>query len=297
MSNLALIKKDTVDVVATKIRQFQERGELQLPQNYSADNAMKAAWLSLQEVADKDGKLALTVCTRDSIANALLKMVVQGLNPAKNQCYFVVFGKTLVMMRSYFGSVHVAKSVDPDIEDIFGEVVYEGDEFEFEKKRGKTIITKHKQKLENMKKENIVAAYATVLYKDGKEHSIIMTMDQIKQAWQQSKTHPIDEKGKIKTGSTHAKFTAEMCKKTVINRICKPIINNSDDSNLVARYAKETDVDLTEAEVAQEIEENANTETIDIYATVSSNDGPAEELHLEPTEPDPAEDKQDGPDF
>ena len=111
MSNLALIKKDTVDVVAAKIRQFQERGELQLPPNYSAENAMKAAWLELQEVKDKEDRPALSVCTRDSIANALLRMAVQGLNPAKNQCYFVAYGKKLVLMRSYFGSMHVAKSI------------------------------------------------------------------------------------------------------------------------------------------------------------------------------------------
>lgn len=290
MSNLALIKKDTVDVVAAKIRQFQERGELQLPPNYSAENAMKAAWLELQEVKDKEDRPALSVCTRDSIANALLRMAVQGLNPAKNQCYFVAYGKKLVLMRSYFGSMHVAKSVNPDIEDIFGEVVYKGDEFEFEKRRGKTVISKHKQKLENMKKENIIASYATILYKDGREESVIMTIDEIKQAWKQSATHPVDASGKIKAGSTHDKFTAEMCKKTVINRACKPIINSSDDSNLVVRMAKETDAEFAEAEVAQEIEENANTETIDIEASVIEDEQPEEEKQIEPESSKPAKD-------
>lgn len=295
MSSLALIKKDTVDVVAAKIRQFQEHGELQLPPNYSVENAMKSAWLELQEATDKDGNLALGVCTRDSIANALLKMVVQGLNPAKNQCYFVAYGKKLVLMRSYFGSIHVAKSVDQNIEDIFGEVVYEGDEFEFEKKRGKTIITVHKQKLANMKKENIIAAYATVLYKDGREESAVMTVDEIKQAWKQSPVHPVDVSGKIKAGSTHDKFTTEMCKRTVINRACKPIINSSDDSNLVVRIAKETDAELAEAEVAQEIEENANTEIIDIEATVIEAEQP-DEAQPQP-EPEPSEPVKDGAPF
>lgn len=275
---LALVKKDVVDVVSKKVQGFVSRGELHLPLNYSAENAMKAAWLTLQEVTDKDGQPALTVCTRDSIANSLLKMVVQGLNPAKNQCYFVVFGKQLVLMRSYFGSIHVAKTVDPSIEDIIAEVVYEGDEFEFEKVRGITKITKHKQTLESIEKGVIKAAYATVLYKNGEEKSVVMPLKEIKQAWAMSKTKPIDEKGNIRAGTTHEKFTAEMCKKTVINRVCKPIINSSDDGNIIARYAKQTDTDLTEAKVAEEIEKNANQELIDVEYQIADED---EELDIE----------------
>lgn len=260
----ALVKKDVVDIVAARIRVLQEKNELHLPPNYSAENALKAAWLALQEVTDKDGRRALDVCDRTSIMNSLLKMVIQGLNPAKNQCYFVVFGTKLVLMRSYFGSIHVAKSVDERIEDIVADVVYEGDEFEYEKLRGKTRIITHKQKLENIEKAKIKAAYATVIYKDGRDESVIMTIDEIKQAWKQSNIHPIDDKGNIKLGTVHDKFMAEMAKKSVINRICKPIFNGSDDSNLVAYYAKQTDADLVEAEVEEEIAEKANQEVIDI---------------------------------
>ena len=32
---IALVKKDTVDIVAAKVREFQERGELHFPTNYS----------------------------------------------------------------------------------------------------------------------------------------------------------------------------------------------------------------------------------------------------------------------
>ncbi len=260
----AIAKKEVIDIVSERIRTLQERRQLHLPPNYSAENALKAAWLALQEVTDKDGKLALSVCDRNSIMNSLLKMVIQGLNPAKNQCYFVVFGSKLVLMRSYFGSIHVAKSVDERIEDIVADVVYEGDEFEYEKLRGKTRIITHKQKLENIEKAKIKAAYATVIYKDGRDESVIMTIDEIKQAWKQSNTHPIDDKNNIRVGTTHDKFMAEMCKKTVINRICKPIFNGSDDSNIVAWYAKQTDADLVEAEVEEEIAEKANQELIDV---------------------------------
>jgi len=81
-NELAIIKRDTVDVVADKVKQFQENGEVHFPANYSPENAMKSAWLTLQNTQDRNKKPALEVCTKDSIANALLDMVVQGLNPA-----------------------------------------------------------------------------------------------------------------------------------------------------------------------------------------------------------------------
>ena len=258
------VKRETIDIVAAKVREFQNKGELFFPPNYSPENALKSAWLILQETADKEGKPALEACSKESIANALLSMVIQGLNPDKKQCYFIPYGRKLVMQRSYFGSMHVAKSVNENIDEIYAEVVYEGDEFEYAKQRGKTIITKHIQKLENVKKDKIIAAYACVLHKDGKEEATIMTIDEIKQAWKQSRMNPVDEKGHIKAGSTHEKFTADMCRKTVINKACKYIINSSDDRNILVKFAKETETELAEAEVEEEIKQNANKEVIDI---------------------------------
>jgi recombination protein RecT len=263
-NNTQIAKKETIDIVTAKVKEFQDKGELFFPANYVPENALKSAWLIIQETQDKEKKAALDVCTKESIANSLLSMVVQGLNPDKKQCYFIVYGNKLVMQRSYFGSMAVARSVNPDIDDIYAMTVYEGDEFEYQIVRGKKVITKHNQKLENIKKEKIVAAYCNILYIDGKEEATIMTLEEIKQSWKMSKMYPIDDKGNIKKDSTHDKFTADMCMKTVINKACKPIINSSDDRNIVARYARETDDALLEAEVEEEIAENANKEVLDI---------------------------------
>lgn len=263
-TTLAMVKKDTVDIVANKVREFQERGELHFPANYSPENAMKAAWLTIQETTDRNNKPALSVCTKDSVANALLNMVVQGLNPAKNQCYFIVYGNRLVLQRSYFGNMYLAKLVNPEIEDIIADVVYKDDEFEYGKQRGRTVVLKHTQKLANVDKKNIIAAYCSVIYKNGTENTTIMTIDEIKQAWSQSQMRPITDNGTIKAGSTHDKFTAEMAKKTVINRACKAIINSSDDGSLLIKAYRETDDAVQEAAVEAEIAENANMIEVDI---------------------------------
>ena len=199
-NELAIVKKDVVDMVTDKVREFTSTGELNFPRDYSAENAMKSAWLILQETKaktpEKQEVPALTYCTRDSIANALLNMVVQGLNPAKKQCYFIAYGNQLTCQRSYFGNIYLAKLADPEIEDIIGTTVYEGDEFEYYIHRGKTFIRKHVQALGNVDKKKIKAAYATVLRKDGdasREYSSIMTMDNIMMSWKQIKIYPIDE--------------------------------------------------------------------------------------------------------
>ena len=274
---LALIKKDVVDTVTNRVREFTTAGELHFPANYSVENAMKSAWLILQETKaktpDKQEVPALSYCTRDSIANALLSMAVQGLNPAKKQCYFIAYGNQLVCQRSYFGNIYLAKLADPEIEDIVGTTVYEGDEFEYYIYRGKTFIRKHVQQLWNVDKRKIVAAYATVLRKDrdeAKEYSDIMTMEQIKQAWKQSKMYPIDDRGNIKTGSTHDKFTADMAEKTVINGICKQIINTSTDSYLVLETYRKTEDAIVTAEANETIAQNANREIIDVTPTQGS---------------------------
>lgn len=264
VNNALVVKKETVDFVATRVKEFEDSGELTFPKNYIPQNALKSAWLILQETQNMDHKFVLDHCTKESIANALLSMVVQGLNPDKKQCYFIAYGAKLMMQRSYFGSIAVAKMVNPNIEDIFGETVYEADEFEYSKVRGKNVVTKHFQKIGNVNKGKIIAAYSTILYFSGKEESTILTFDQIKQAWKQSKMNPVNDDGHIKPNSVHGKFTSDMCEKTVINKACKMVINSSSDKTIVSKFANETDDAIVEARVDEDIEGNANGELIDV---------------------------------
>ena len=281
---LALIKKDVVDVVGKKVQEFVSRGELHLPPNYSVENAMKSAWLILQNTVDKDKRPVLQVCTKDSIANSLLDMAVQGLNPAKKQGYFIAYGKQLVFQRSYFGTMAVTKRV-AGAKDIFAELVYKGDEFEYQIKNGNKYITKHIQKIENVDPNNIVAAYCTIIFDDDRQFTDIMTWAEIQKAWSKSKMNPDKE------GSTHKDFAQEMARKTVINRACKRYLNSSDDGSLLMYHVNRADEVAAEAEVEAEIEENANQELIDVdYEPVEDV---AEEKPAEKPQEQPQEQKQE----
>jgi len=257
---------EIVDNVMKKIAHFQNDRTLDLPPHYSAANALRSAMLILQETVDKDKRPALSVCTKASIANALLDMVIQGLNPAKHQAYFIVYGNKLALQRSYFGAKAVALRVAPDLNDIFAEVVYKGDELEYRIEKGRRIIEKHMQKFSNINSANIAGAYAVAIDKnDQVVRSELMTIDQLKQAWKQSPMKPVLDNGELNPKSIHAKFTDEMAKKTVTSRLAKHFINASNDSDLIVESVKRTDEHAVEAEAEEEINLYGNKgEIIDI---------------------------------
>jgi len=198
-------------------------------------------------------------------------MIVQGLNPAKKQCYFKVYGNKLMCQRSYFGSMHLAKEMG-GAKNIYAQVVYKGDDFQYEIVKGRKKVVKHVQKIENISNENIIAAYCVIEFEDGRpDYTEIMTIDQIKKAWQQSQLYREGGSG------THQKFTDQMAMKTVINRACKALINSSNDNHLFLRAFNRSDEEKAEADVAQEIAENANGEIIDIEGSTVPEEEPADE--------------------
>lgn len=254
-------QEDTVNQVLTKINNFKSAGQIKLPDNYSPENALKSAWLILQEVQDRNQKPVLEVCSVASVANALLDMVVQGLNPVKKQCYFIAYGAKLQMQRSYMGTEMIAKRV-AGVKEIKANAIYEGDLFEYEVNpaTGRKKVTKHEQKMENLDHEKVKGAYAIIIYVDGSTDTEIMNIKQVRTAWNQ---------GAAKGGSpAHKNFTDEMAKKTVINRACKNIINSSDDADLYQN--EDTPGDPVVANVQHQLKESANKDEIGFEETTAS---------------------------
>ncbi|WP_270167521.1 recombinase RecT [Paenibacillus sp. SYP-B4298] len=258
-NQVAIIQKDITDDVNRSLTRLKDDG-LILPPNYNASNALKSAFFKLQEVTDKAGKPALDVCTRESVANALLDMVVQGLSPAKTQCYFIVYGNKLQLNRSYFGTQAVLKRLS-NIKDIWANVIYQGDVFDYEVAGGRERLVRHETKFENRDNE-ILGAYAVVQTIDDEKILTVMTKKEIESSWSQTKTGQ----------AVHKKFPQEMAKRTVINRAAKAYINTSDDSDLlVDAINRSTEneyddrIDVTpEESVRAELVENANRQPIDV---------------------------------
>lgn len=244
--------------VLSRIEQFQKDGSMILPKNYSVENHMKSAWLALQEVEDKEHHKALQICTKESIANSLLDMVLQGLSVSKKQGYFIVYGNKLIFQRSYFGTIALAKRAGGMVSEPVANVIYDGDDFQYEidPKTAKVAIVKHSQKLENIDNSKIKGAYALVTLADGTTQVTIMSMQQIQAAWGQGAT-----KG---NSPAHKNFAEEMAKKTVIGRACKAIINSSDDAWLYD--GKEDDADSDKASIQRDAAQHSDVQIIDTTA-------------------------------
>lgn len=219
-NQMAVMQKDITDQVSNRISQLQDDG-LALPKDYNPQNALKAAWFKLQQTKDQSNRPALQVCTRVSIANALLDMVTQGLSPAKTQCYFIVYGNEVQLQRSYFGTIAAVKRLS-SVKDIDAQVVHQGDEFAIgADELGRIKVTKFVPKFENLDKP-IKGAFAFIELADGRVDYTVMTQKQIQTSWGQSRQHNVQQK-----------FGDEMAKRTVINRAAKMYINTSDDSDLL----------------------------------------------------------------
>ena len=261
--NQVAVKKpsEITDSVLNKVNVMQEQGQLVIPQNYVAANALKSASLILQETFNKSNVCVLEACTSTSIANCLLDMVKMGLEPSKKQCYFVAYGNKLQLMTSYFGKLAIAKRVS-DLKDVKAFVVYEGDEFEteFDLDTLGMKIKSYKPNVANVNLDKITGAFAVPIFKDGSKGDVVyMSIQQIKNSWNQGYA-----KGK---SGAHTNFTDEMCKKTIITRVCKMIINSSDDGDLIDTYSGSEEERTPQQEQKDFTASKEYEEVIDVPAT------------------------------
>lgn len=217
------------DLVLDRVKQMQDTQDLSLPKNYNASNALNAAFLELQKVQDRNHRPALEVCSHDSIVKSLLDMTLQGLSPAKDQCYFIVYGNELQMQRSYFGTVAAVKRLD-GVKKVRAEVVHEKDDFEIGANEDMELVVKRfVPKFENQDNQ-IVGVFAMIKTDEGTDFTV-MTKKEIDQSWAQTRQ---------KNNKVQQNFSQEMAKRTVLNRAAKMFINTSDDSDLLTGAINDT---------------------------------------------------------
>lgn len=240
---LITMERDISDAVLGKIKTMTEGGDLNLPATYNAGTALKQAFLKIKETKDKNGKNALQVCTTDSISRALLGMCVQGLEPSKNQCYFIVRGNELTLFRSYFGAQAALRRAVPSVGKIVTDIAHEGDEYEFEvnqygERYIKCIIT---DPMKNVDKP-YAFGFCNIYDHDGNLlGSTKMTWKEIQISWNKTSS----------SGATQKEFPEEMAKRTLIQRACKHLLNSSVESNpiVAAAFNETTDSDYQREEV------------------------------------------------
>ena len=267
--NATALKKKQEDVstqVLDRVSEMEQAGALVLPKGYHAGNALKSAWLYLQTIEDRSHNKAIDTCTKASIANVLLEMVIRGEHPMKH-CYFIPYGNQLTFREKYTGKYMRAKR-DTEIAEVNANVIREGEEFVYTvDKKGVLQLVSHKPTFQSMSKP-IVGAYAVVVNKDGSTHLEVMTMDMIQKAWNQGGFGDKDRQ----TGA-HKNFTDQMCKKTVIARACKVALESAsdrdeDDLGLVPMQPQQQGIEGTNQSHPKAIEHHDSFEESASYEEV-----------------------------
>ena len=186
----------------------------------------------------------------------MLRMVTQGLDPLRAQCYFVAYGGKLECQRSYFGTISLARRYG--MKSVEAAAIYEGDEVKISMNPDGSRRIEVVHSFANQKIEKLIGAYAIVTMEDGYVHSEIMTIQQIRQSWMKSKNY-----GK----GPQAEFPDEMAKRTVTQRALKWIVNTyitDDDAPMEELPAIEDRSNVividteTETEPEQKPEQNPN---------------------------------------
>lgn len=253
MITTELTQRQITSSVANRIEEMKGEGLLVAP-NYSVSNALSSAYYALTN--SNSGNL-LGKCTQDSIYNALLDMVTQGLSPAKTQCYFIPYGNKVKLTRSYFGTMKVVKQL-PEVKDIYAQVIYEGDDVEIKNVEGHKVLVKHDTNWLNQDNP-IIGAYCIIEKVDGEKVLTIMTKKEIDKAWSQSKNKSVQNN-----------FPQEMAKRTVINRAAKQFFNTSDDNDLFIdavnrTTANEYDDERNVKDITPEQDDSESIDSIDSF--------------------------------
>ena len=269
----ALTEKTLADNVQNRVNELVTAGRLNLPKDYSVGNAMSSAWLILQNTVDKDKRPVLQTCAKASIANALLDMAILGLNPSKQQGYFIAYGNQLSWFTSYFGNIAAVSRIKGFESLPAATLIYKGDKVELgHDELGEEMILEHETSWENKVSGEIIGAYATIKF-GGRIRTQVMTMSEIKEAWSMSRTN-----------KEHKTFTGEFAKRTVLNRLMKNLLKTSTDDDLVVETLIKTEnehYEFDKTNVVNETKEEVETNTA------------SEELPFEEVEEDDPFDKVD----
>ena len=215
-----------VDKVQSRIADLENLSGKLVPSTYNVSNQLQLAWIKLTTDKDKNGKSLVDTCTPASVSQTLFRMCLEGMDISKDQCYFIKYGDSCTYSRSYFGDIALARTSKVIVNEPVAQVVYEGDEFDstIDVTTGESILLKHKPNVfgENQgERKKMIGAYCIVQRTDGTTKFVPMSMKEIEASWSMSRSA---------NSPAHAKFPAEMVKRTVIRRALKTMIKTTDDS-------------------------------------------------------------------
>lgn len=191
------------------------------------------------------------------VIQGLLKGAYLGLDFMNRECYLIPYGKSVSFQTDYKGEVKFTKKYSTrKIMDIYAKVVRDGDEFLEEITDGHPSITFRPK---TFNKADIIGAFAVCLFKDGGMIYEVMSVDDINSVRQNY--------SKASQSKAWKNSFDEMCKKTVLRRLCKHIDTDFESVEAHSAWEDGSGMDFTTASAPISDKE----EVIDVFEDVSGN--------------------------
>ena len=187
----------------------------------------------------------------------LLKGAYLGLDFMNRECYLIPYGSSVQFQTDYKGEVKFTKKYSVrKIKDIYAKVVREGDEFSEEVINGEPTIDFKPLPFND---NDILGAFAIVLYQDGGKAYETMSVKDINAVR--------NNYSKASQSKAWKNSFDEMCKKTVLRRLCKHI--ETDFESVEAHNAWEDGSGMDFAAPIAPVSDKE--EVIDVFEDVAGN--------------------------
>ena len=220
-----------------------------MPQGFNQTRFLQNCMTVLQDTKGIEN------CNPTSVARTLLKGAFLGLDFFQKECYAIPYGNDLQFQTDYKGETKMAKKYSiRAIKDIYAKVVRKGDEFNEEIVQGQQVVNFKPLPFNN---DEIIGAFAVVLYQDGGMEYETMSTEQIEGIR--------NNFSKMKNGLMWTKTPEEAYKKTVLRRLTKKIEKDFSSVEQAKAYAESADVEFKEdASVNQTAKDPFKDEVIDV---------------------------------
>lgn len=191
------------------------------------------------------------------VIQGLVKGAYLGLDFLNRECYLIPYANDVQFQTDYKGEVKFTKKYSVrKIRDIYAKVVRQGDSFTEEIVDGRPSIDFKPQPFND---GEIIGAFAVVLYQDGGMAYEAMSMKDINSVR--------NNYSKASQSKAWKNSLDEMCKKTVLRRLCKHI--DTDFESVEARNAWE---DGSGMDFAKPIQTGEQGEIVDVFAEEVSDE-------------------------
>lgn len=234
--------------------------ETALPKDFNRERFVQNCLSVMNE------KPELAKINKAELVQGLCKAAYLGLDFMSKECYLIPYGNSVQFQTDYKGEKKFVKnySIRP-IQEIYAKVVREGDTFKEKIIDGRPSIDFEPLPFNG---NDIVGAFAVVLYKDGGMEYEVMTTKDINSVR--------NNYSKASNSKAWKNSWDEMAKKTVLRRLCKHIetdfesvearkvweeasdsniVRNEKSDEIVDAFAEESVIDAEYTEVDEEIPE------------------------------------------